>query len=184
MNPRFLSQKIKYDGTQITSLWAFRKAGLIGDSIVSFIGPCDIKPKNIVDLEDLQSGAKIYSRLMLHFIIEFFDLDLTKAVLYQRILASIIKDSLIKKTNRSFTRRGDDVFYGKYKVTISIATLTSVSSKVHFGINIESKGTPVNTKGLKDYKINPRKFAQEIMLSFIREVSDVAKCRSKVRGVE
>lgn len=183
MIAHFLNRLIKYNGTQIYSRWAFKQAKIVGECIVAFIGPCNIPPKNIVDMEDLEKGAKIASPLMLHFIIEFFERNLEKAVLHQRLFTAIVKDILTKKTGRNLIRRGDDIYDGIAKLSISVATLTSISSKIHFGINIESHGTPVKTKGLKEYNIPPKQFAAEVMKAYLQEIKTMTKARYKVRSV-
>ena len=184
MISHFITKQLTYDGSQINSLWSFRKAGVAGDSIVAFNGPCRILRKNMVDLEDLLAGAKIASPLMLHFIIEYFDLNLTKTILYQRLLTVIVKEYLEKRLGKHLTREGSDLYDGNAKLTISIATHTSVSTKIHFGINIISRGTPVKTRGLQDYGIKPRQFALEVMKQYIKEIDDITKDRCKVRGVK
>ena len=183
MITRFINRQIKYDGTQIHSCWAGKQTGIVGESIVAFIGPCNIPRKNIVDLEDLKKGAKIASPLMLHFIIEFFELNLEKAILHQRLFTAIVKDILTRQTRRNLTRHGDDIYDGAAKLSISIATVTSCSTKIHFGINIESHGTPVMTKGLKDYDIQPKQFAKAVMTVYIQEIKTMTKARYKVRSV-
>ncbi|MFH1549930.1 MAG: DUF366 family protein, partial [Planctomycetota bacterium] len=87
----FAEKEIDYDGSQIRSLWAYRKFGLKDDCVAAFIGKCDVKPEFMVDMEDLKSGAKILSPKMLHFIIEHFDNNLEAAVMRQRIFATIVK---------------------------------------------------------------------------------------------
>ncbi|MBI4834974.1 MAG: DUF366 family protein [Planctomycetes bacterium] len=182
MIARFLSKKIKYDGSQIASLWTYRQTGLTGNGIVAFIGPCQIPAENIVDIEDLRNGKTIAGPLMLHFIIELFEMDLEKAILHQRLFAAITMAILEKHIGYPLSRKGDDIYDGPAKLSISVATLTPVSSKIHFALNIVSKGTPVKTKGLKDYKIPPEKIAHEIMNSFVNEIIDIKNTRCKVRG--
>lgn len=183
MKSHFCSQTIKYDGSQIRSLWAYEQFGIQDDSIVSFIGECDIKPQYMVDLEDLKKGLRIYSPLMLHFLIEHFDQNLDQAILRQRVFTSIIKEILETKTRRRLIRQGDDIFEGSAKLSISIATLTSVSAKIHFGINIETKGTPVKTQGLKHYQVPPKTLALTAMKRYIQEYKDMVRARNKVRWV-
>jgi len=182
MIAKLLNRQIKYNGLQLHSRWSFKQAGIVGECIVAFIGPCNIPSKNIVDMEDLRKGAKIASPLMLHFIIEFFELNLEKAILHQRLFTVIVKDVLTKKTRRNLIRRGDDIYDGSAKLSISIATLTPVSSKIHFGINIESHGTPVKTKGLNDYNIPAKQFANEVMKSYLQEIKSMTNARYKVRS--
>jgi hypothetical protein len=182
MIARFINKRIKYDGSQIASLWTYRQTGLTGNSIAAFIGPCKIPAKNIVDIEDLRNGKTIAGPLMLHFIIELFEMDLEKAVLHQRLFAAIVKSIMEKDIGYPLKRNGDDLYDGPAKLSISVATLTPISSKIHFALNIISKGTPVKTKGLKDYKISPEQIAHEIMGCFVREIIDIKNTRCKVRG--
>ncbi len=181
----FAPQPIDYDGSQIRSLWAYRQSGIEGDCIVAFIGGCDIPPENIVDVEDLRAGARIYSRKMLHFIAEHFDRDLEKAVLRQRLLAAIARDALLKRcAQRAPRREGDDLYVHDAKLSVSIATLTSVSAKIHLGLNIESEGTPVKTIGLDDLGVNAAELAKEVLEAYAAEMDGVYRARTKVRGVD
>lgn len=176
----FISQRINYNGSQIESLWAYKKFGIKGDSIVAFIGGCNIPFAKMVDEEDKCLKSKIYSRLMLHFIIEHFETGLERAILKQRLLAAIVKDVL----GKSIKRDGDDLYDGDAKLSISIATISPVSTKIHFGINIDSRGTPVKTKGLKDYRIEPKPFAVEVMRRYIAEMEGIKQARYKTNWVK
>ena len=172
--------RIDYDGLQIQSLWAYRTFGLQGDSIVAFVGGCEIPFGNMVDLEDVLAKARIASPLMLHFIVEHFDLDLEKAVLRQRLLAALAKDLL----PAGVTRDGDDLFVSGGKLSISIATLTPVSSKIHFGVNVErATDVGVETRSLKDVGVDPSVFARVLMERFAKELDGVLDARTRVRGV-
>jgi len=75
----FAPDEIKYTGEQLRSLWAYRAFGLRGDSIVAFIGACDVQPAHMKDMEDIRDSSAIYSERMLHFIVEHFDADLDRA---------------------------------------------------------------------------------------------------------
>lgn len=185
MKFKFISNEIKYTGTQLTSQWAYKNFNLLGDSIVAFIGACDVRLENMVDLEDIKSESKIYSEKMLHFIVEHFQLDLEKGVLQQRLLISIIGDEVNARLKRQVIRRkGDDLFDGDKKLSISIATLSPISTLIHVGINISSKNTPVKTIGLEDYQIDPIDFAKRAMKLYVEEIEDVEVARCKVRAVE
>ena len=184
MKTLLVERDLPYDGTAIRSLWAYREFGLQGDSLVAFAGPCDIPFDHMVDLEDVKARSAIASPRMLHFIAEHFDLDLEKTVLRQRVLAVLVGEALARRLGRTVDRRGDDLFDSDRKLSISIATATPVSTKIHFGINIRSEGTPVPTKGLADYGIDPAAFAREILEAYPREMEEVRMARCKVRGVE
>ena len=172
--------RVDYDGTQIHSLWAYRTYGVQGDSIVAFQGGCEIPFTNMVDLEDVRAKSRIASPLMLHFIAEHFDLDLEKAVLRQRLLAAIVRDELGGEVRRD----GDDLFLGPGKLSISIATLTPVSSKIHFGINIERElHVNVETRGLKDLVVDAADLAVRVLAQYAAQIAGIHDARTRVRGV-
>jgi len=180
MKSRWAEGRIDYDGTQIHSLWAYRTFGVQGDSIVAFQGGCEIPFANMVDLEDVRARSRIASPLMLHFIVEHFELDLEKAVLRQRLLAATAKDLLGPDVRRD----GDDLFLGPGKLSISIATLTPVSSKIHFGINVErALDVGVETRALKDLGVEPAAFARKVLERYAAEMGGVLDARTRVRGV-
>jgi hypothetical protein len=180
----FLGAICAYDGAQLSSLWAYREHGVQGDSIVAFTGACEVSVEKLVDVEDAKAGAFIRSQSMLHLIVEHFELDLEAAILRQYLLVSIAQDMLNASQGRHHVvRSGNDLYAGKAKLSVSIATLTPVSSKIHFGINILSKGTPVKTLGLKDMGLGPRPFGRALMERYVSDHARMKKARSKVRGV-
>jgi hypothetical protein len=180
MKTHFAPERIDYDGTQIHSLWAYRTFGIQGDSIVAFVGGCEIPFAHMVDLEDVRAKSRIASPLMLHFIAEHFDLDLERAVLRQRLLAAIVKDALPPGVRRD----GDDLFLGPGKLSISIATNTPVSSKIHFGINVErALDVGVETRALRDLGVEPEPLARGVMDLYGAELAGVLDARTRVRGV-
>ena len=179
MKSHFADGQIDYDGTQIHSLWAYRTFGVQGDSIVAFLGACDIPFDHMVDLEDVRARSRIASPSMLHFIVEHFDRDLEKAVLRQRLLAVLVKDALLPDVRRE----GDDLFLGPGKLSISIATLTPVSAKIHFGINIErAHDVGVETRALADLGSDPTALGRQVQASYMAEMDGVLDARTRVRG--
>ena len=182
---RFVTERIAYTGEQLHSHWAYRNFDMLGDSAVAFIGPCDVQPGFMKDVEDLKAGARIYSEEMLHFIIEHFDVDLDRAVLRQRLLMALMAEALNMRLGRpAVVRKGSDLYDGDAKLTVSIASVSPVSALVHAGINISSRNTPVKTRGLADYGIAPREFAEEILAGYARECASAHKARCKVRGCD
>lgn len=180
MKTHLVPGRVDYDGTQIHSLWAYRTYGVQGDSLVAFQGGCEIPFANMVDLEDVLAKSRIASPLMLHFIAEHFDLDLEKAVLRQRLLAAIVRDELGGQVRRD----GDDLFLGTGKLSISIATLTPVSSKIHFGINIErALDVGVETRALKDVGADPTDLARRVLSAYASQIAGIHDARTRVRGV-
>lgn len=176
----FLEKSLKYNGTELSPLWIYKNYDLQGDAVISFIGPAELDTRTMVDMEDIKAGDRIYSESMVHFIGEFFDLDLEKTVFRQRLLMAIMKEVLEKKIGRILTRSGDDIYDGDCKLSVSIATLSQTSTLIHAGINVFSNNTPVKTKGLFDYDIEPTGFAKEILNKFKEELESSWLARCKV----
>ncbi|MEL4305519.1 DUF366 family protein [Methanococcoides sp. LMO-2] len=130
-----LDEKTDYDGSQISSLWAYNLKGIQQDSIIAFRGGCDVKLEHMIDLEDKRMGDSIFSTDMLHFLIEHFDsTDLKLVYARQRLFTAIVAEALLE-SGIITTRQGDDLFVDGKKLTISIASTSAVSQKIHFGIN-------------------------------------------------
>ena len=184
LRTHFADERIDYTGEQLASGWAEQCFGLSGDSMVAFVGACDVKPEFMVDLEDLRAGAEIRSEEMLHFIIEHGDRDLPRAVLRQRLLVALLAESLNRRLGENRIRReGDDLFDGDRKVTVSVATLSPRSALIHAGVNVRAEGAPVPAAGLSDYGIDPRDFAVEMLGRYAHEMATAESARGKVREV-
>jgi hypothetical protein len=185
MKYQVVKEQIAYTGAQLRSNFAYSAFGIIGDSIVAFSGPCDVKRSEMVDIEDLKAGNRIYSDDMLHFIAEHHDTDLEKSVLRQLLLVNIVKDKLNRKLGQIvITRVHTDLFDDDSKLSVSVATATPISTLIHLGINISSLNTPVKTKGLADYDIEPLAFAGVVMQEYVAEIDKVYHSRCKVKWVE
>ena len=184
MKSKFIAETITYTGDQLRSHWAYENFDIQGDSIVAFVGPCDVAPDKMVDLADRKDRKSIYSEEMLHLIVEHFDLDLEKTLLKQKLLIAILMEKLNHRL-KSFVvhRLGDDLFEEDKKLSVSIATLTPVSTMIHVGINVLSRNTPVKTKGLKEYGIDPQELAEAVMNQYMVEMRTLFLARSKVKGV-
>jgi len=132
-----LKKPLDYDGSQISSLWGYMEADLQEDSIIAFRGSCDVQLRHMIDLEDRKEGDPIYSTDMLHFIIEHFDsTDLKLIYARQRLFTAMVAEILLQR-GISTSRAGDDLFVQGKKLSISIASTSSVSQKIHFGMNVE-----------------------------------------------
>jgi hypothetical protein len=181
----FVPQEIGYTGEQLRSHWAYRSYNLLGDSAVAFVGPCDVRPEHMKDVEDLKAGSRIYSEKMLHFIVEHFGCGLDEAVLRQRLLIAVMAESLNRRLGSLKVERvGSDLYDGDLKLTVSIASVAPVSALIHAGINVSSRNTPVPTRGLADYKIAPREFAEEVLAGYAADCEGLLRARCKVRGCE
>lgn len=179
---------LTYDGRQLAAHWIYRQHDLLGDAIVAFRGPCEVKLTEMVDIEDVKANAPIYSPEMIHFIAEFFDLDLEKTVYRQRLLIVTAKEYIEERLNRPVQRRGDDLYLLRPdgrpgKLSVSIATSSPVSTLIHTGFNVRSEGTPVPTVALAELGLDPHDFAQAVLERYSAEVADIWLARCKVRPV-
>ncbi|MFR1672374.1 MAG: DUF366 family protein [Candidatus Gastranaerophilaceae bacterium] len=184
MKTKFIEQTIKYEGHQLAPHWIYKNFKIQGDSIVAFIGECEVKLTEMVDIEDVINNEPIYSRNMLSFISEQFGVGLTEGVYRQRLLICIIKEAL-EKRGIKVRRNGDDLFVDDKKLTVSIATKSMTSILIHTGVNIDSQGAPVKASGLtNDLGITDiENFAKEIMQKYSEETDDIVLAGTKVRGV-
>ena len=160
---KHIDEKFEYDGSQINPSWAFQELGIYGSSIITWIGPVNITPDNLKDFADV--GLEIKSNYMVNFICEFFDQQPTNmriAYLRQRLLVMIFRE-ILTEYDVVTTREGDDIFVDGRKLSISIASVSLSSAKIHFALNLEDKGTPddVKTIGLYDIKINNQQVFNE-----------------------
>ena len=169
---KHVDEIFEYDGSQINPSWAFQEFGIYGSSIVTWIGPVNITPDNLKDFADV--GLEIKSNYMVNFICEFFDQQPTNmrvAYLRQRLLVMIFREILTEK-GIATRREGDDIFVDGRKLSISIASVSLSSAKIHFALNLEDKGTPddVDTIGLYDIKVDGRQvFNEDNLLELIND---------------
>ena len=169
---KHVDEIFEYDGSQINPSWAFQEFGIYGSSIVTWIGPVNITPDNLKDFADV--GLEIKSNYMVNFICEFFDQQPTNmrvAYLRQRLLVMIFRE-ILTEYGISTKREGDDIFVENRKLSISIASVSLSSAKIHFALNLEDKGTPddVETIGLFDIKVNDEYvFNSDNLLNLINE---------------
>ena len=184
MHTKLIDTEIKYIGSQLAPHWIYKNFKLQGDAIVAFIGECEVALTEMVDIEDVINNEPIYSKLMLSFISEQFNVGLVEGVFRQRLLICKIKEAL-EKRGFVVTRDGDDLFFDDKKLTVSIATKSATSILIHTGVNIISEGAPIKASGLQsDMKISDIKdLAQEIMVQYSEEIDDIVMASTKVRGV-
>lgn len=190
MKSLWIKKNMKYDGSQLRPLYAYENHRILGPSVISWIGACDVSLDHMVDLEDLIANEEIRGDEMLHFIIEFFDQKLFSAVSLQRLFVSIVADQIrlmsqLKLNAQNFIRHGDDLYYlhkgQKRKLSISIAGQSTVSSMIHFALNVVNSGTPVPTCCLKDFGIQPQLLAKSVMSIFQKEYVSIVEATQKAR---
>ena len=187
---KHIEEIFEYDGSQINPSWAFQEFGIYGSSIITWIGPVNITPDNLKDFADV--GLEIKSNYMVNFICEFFDQQPTNmriAYLRQRLLVMIFREILTEKGVKT-TREGDDIFLEGRKLSISIASVSLSSAKIHFALNLEDKGTPddVETIGLYDIddgkvfnEENLKDLIFEVVNRYIDELETIEKDISKTK---
>ena len=184
MKTKFIEDEIKYIGSQLAPHWIYKNFKIQGDAIVAFIGECEVKLTEMVDIEDVINNEPIYSKLMLSFISEQFGIGLTEGVLRQRLLMTIIKE-LLEARGVFVIRNGDDLMINGRKLSVSIATKSITSVLIHTGLNILSEGAPIEASGLKsELGIDDiKEFALEVMKRYSEELDDIILAGTKVRGV-
>lgn len=180
----FIDKEIAYDGSQLSSHFAHRELGILGDSCLAFVGPCEVTLDAMVDLEDVRRQDSIYSPKMLHFLLESFSLDLKGGVLLQRLLMAGIKEALGGKQISGISRKGDDLFVGERKLSVSIATKSPVSTLIHIGLNILTEGVPVPAIGLEELGLTGVDFGKACLKKIQEEYLEMLQATYKVRAVK
>jgi len=187
MEKLFIEKEICYTGKELSPHWIYKNFNIQGDAIVAFIGECDVKLDNMVDIEDVLSNSPIYSKKMLHFIVEHFNIPLMEGVLRQRLLVAIARDVILSRlsSHTELTRHGDDLYYNDRKLSVSIATKSITSVLIHLGMNIISENTPVKAAGLKsELNLNDiNSIASDIINNYRQENDQIKKASCKVKGV-
>ena len=184
MITKYIDEEIKYIGSQLAPHWIYKNYKLQGDSIVAFCGECEVKLTEMVDIEDVINNEPIYSKYMLSFITEQFNVNLVEGVFRQRLLICIIKEEL-EKRGIFVTRNGDDLMINGGKLSVSIATKSHNSILIHTGLNIDSAGAPVKACGLTNDLgiVDIKEFGTTIMQRYADEIDDIILASTKVRGV-
>lgn len=184
MEWRWINENITYDGSQLHPLFSYLNYSLLGDSILGWIGPCKVAREHMVDGEDYINQDRIEGGEMVHFIVEKFDITLFAGVVLQRLLACLVHEWLLENAGsraQGMNRVGDDLYYNKQKLSISIASQSTISTMIHFAVNVTTAGTPVATIGLSDFGVDPITFAKQVMQRFSDEVKDITRATRKVR---
>ncbi len=184
MHTKLIDTEIKYIGSQLAPHWIYKNFKLQGDAIVAFIGECEVALTEMVDIEDVINNEPIYSKSMLSFITEQFNVNLVEGVFRQRLLICIIKE-LLEERGIFVVRNGDDLMIDGKKLSVSIATKSTTSILIHTGLNILSEGAPVKASGLTSELgiTDVKEFALEVMKRYSEELEDINLASTKVRGV-
>ena len=183
MKTKLLDKEIKYEGWQLSPHWIYKNFKIQGDATVAVVGECEVQLAEMVDIEDVINNEPIYSKSMLSFISEQFNVGLVEGVFRQRLLICTIKEAL-EKRGINPVRSGDDLYIDGKKLTVSIATKSLTSILIHTGVNIDSTDAPVDACGLNDLGImDIKEFTEEILKNYSEEIDDIIMASTKVRGV-
>jgi len=183
MNVVALDRELTYDGTQLATAFVDRHAPGGGDAVVLFSGPADVPRENLVDLEDAEAGAHIYSPLMAHLILEHRGVQLVEAVWRQRLLVHLAARWIEGRCGARVEVRGDDLFVHGGKLSVSVATNSPRGCLIHLGVNVETEGAPVVAVGLRDLRIPADEFLDAVANLYADELVSVAHAAGKVRPV-
>ncbi|CAB3288012.1 conserved protein of unknown function [Methanocaldococcus lauensis] len=178
----FVKDKLNYTGREIESLWAFKNFDVQKDNIVVFRGKMEVTIDNMKDLKDVKRekdiDIPIKSEDAINFVIEHFDnIDLKTIYLRQRLLVCITKEIIEDYCNLKLRRDGDDLYYNNKKLSVCIACKGIVSSKIHLGINVKSKGAKhIEIIGLEDLGIKDiDKIMKDIAIKYAEEINKIEK---------
>ncbi|MHC4201210.1 MAG: DUF366 family protein [Planctomycetota bacterium] len=71
----------------------------------------------------------------------------------------------------------------KRKLSVSIATRSRSrgTGLIHLGINIDPLGAPVPAVGLAELRVDPARFAEDVMRRYAREIQSARRATEKVR---
>ncbi len=177
-----LDAPLTYDGLQLSTSFVDQYA-TGGDVAILFVGGADVPLAHMVDLEDVEAGEAIWSPRMAHVVVEHPDTPLTEAVWRQRALVRLAADWIGQRSGVRIDVRGDDLFVGDGKLSVSIATTSPRSSMIHVGLNVDTEDTPVKTAGLRDLRVAPMEMLRAVVRRYAEEVASVGHAASKVRPV-
>jgi len=170
---------LDYDGAQLAPHFLYKQFDILGDAVVAFVGAADVRLDHMVDLTDVKKQAPIYSPKMVHFLGEFFIDSFQEGIWLQHLFVCNVYEWLWENGVKGLRRRGNDIYVGEKKFSVSIATKSPVSVLIHFAANVETEGTPVPTVGLRELDIAPLTFAKAILAKFDFEMETGLKARVK-----
>jgi hypothetical protein len=181
---RYLSEPIDYTGRELRSHFVRERAGIETDGVISFMGGCNVRGDDLVDLADAGAGSTIVAGKMLHFICEHFAIGLREGNLRLRLLVAVVKEAIEREgIKAAVVRNGDDLFVGGRKLSVAVCTASPVSSLMHLGVNVDPTGAPVPAIGLEELGIDPVKLARSVLERYSAECESIELALRKVRGV-
>lgn len=180
---KYLEGRLNYTGRELSPHFILEHYSLHGSALVAARGGCDVPTAHLVDWEDRLANDRIGAGEMLHFLGEFFERPLREGVWIQRQLVALAGEILRNSWHCPVVRTGDDLWVADRKLTVSIVAPTLASCVLHLGMNIDPSGAPVPAIGLAELKVDPERFAHQLLEAFQEEWSSVVAATHKVRGV-
>ncbi|RYZ70829.1 MAG: DUF366 family protein [Proteobacteria bacterium] len=151
LQTHFAPKQRTYFGPELRPHFILSEYRIAGDALLAFVGPCDVKTDHLVDWEDRLNDDHIRAESMVHFLGEFFGTDIREIVLFQRLLAAQVRTLIAEVTGEIWERSGDDIYWKGKKLSVSIVTQSPVSSLIHFAVNWDPTGAPVDAVGLNQF---------------------------------
>ncbi len=182
---KLLTEKRALSGDEMLPHWALRNFGLLGDSIVSFIGQFSVPPERWIDIDSIMHNQDFPAGDMLHFVIEHFQSSLGETVLRQYVLVSILEEKLLHRVrynDNQLTRLGDDLFDGENRLSLTAAGSTLVSTKIHLGVFIDS-APGYGFHGLREYNVDPSELAEVVIMQYRTEMRRISEKAWKMRPI-
>jgi hypothetical protein len=186
---------IIYDGSQLSSQYIANNYDALGNSILIFRGGMSLSPSEMVDIKDIQRESHLAEILIssddsLHVIIEEFDIqppNLEVEYYRLRILILIILERLNARGIQA-QRKGTDIYIGKKKLNVAIASVGATNSKIHLGLNVGDSGFPqhVTAIGLLELEFDDNELKEwitSISKQYIDEVQMVKEDVSKTKPI-
>ena len=120
----------------------------------------------------------------MHVIAEHRGADIEKATLLQRLLVCVARDLVNEHVGAlRIERRGDDLYDGHRKLSISVATTSARCGLIHFAVNVRASENPLPVQGIANCGLEPRAFAETLLEAYATELAGIAHATGKVRPV-
>ncbi len=131
-----------YDGHLLHQRFAYRyfrdKVSPLGN-MIAFRGWMKVEGDAMIDQEDVLKEAFIYAEDAINFLWEIPQLDPFGAVAFQRLLNTRMGYILQTQYNQpAVEMRGDDIYVGEGKASVSITHVKQNAALGHTGINIKA----------------------------------------------
>ena len=94
-----------------------------------------------------------------------------------------VQSNVTTRVRQLESELGVDLFVREGKLSVSVATRSPRGALLHFGVNVETEGTPVRAAGLRDLRLPPREYLAALGRLYADELASAAHAAGKVRPV-